>query len=155
MTKHLQHESAVRNICSRLNRCGLRVKKMQQSWCSYDVLVNNMCKVEVKTAVAPHRSKTSTSHFYLFNLHRHGIIKGETPDFFVCFLPPFTEVGFKVGIMLVIPHEVIDGRLNLIVSLRTLIIDWGRYANRMDLIESFCSEGQNLNVPIETQPSKD
>lgn len=95
--------------------------------CPYDLLLNGKVRLEVKSCGIQARKG------WKFNLHRHGKLQPEV-DFYVLVIPPIEAINFKKFTILVVPSSEVNGTLVLCISPRDLMLKWGKFFNRWDLI---------------------
>jgi len=91
---------------------------------SFDLIYQEK-RIEVKA------SRMDQSGLWHFNVHRHGVIKED--GIFAYILRLEGVPGFEHALHLVIPAPL--KVYTLVLSLRSLILHWGRFANNLQLIE--------------------
>jgi hypothetical protein len=91
---------------------------------SFDILYGEK-RIEVKA------SRRSDNGLWYFNIHRHGVLK---EDGIFAYIFRVEDVpGFEYALHLVVPAPL--GRSTIVLSLRSLILYWGRFANRLSVID--------------------
>jgi hypothetical protein len=109
---------------------GYEVKKLRTRL-GADLIANGK-RVEVKCA------RPDKDGEWTFNLHHHGVLDEGRVDLYV-----FRVEGLpatKKPLHLIIPAPL--KRLTLAMTVRSLILTWGRYANRFDLLGEVAAERQ-------------
>lgn len=135
------HERAVATSTVMLRKLGLTVHMMPRTNSPFDLLVGGAAKVEIKIAEAWQLQRNTDSKIWLFNIHRHGKMAARgLVDFYVFYLPPISELGFKYGLTLVVPAAEVDTP-TVRISPRTLMVKWGRFYSRWQDIKNFCKNG--------------
>jgi len=99
---------------------------------NYDILVNNIIKIDVKTAYAARhslsRAKTQKSPYYTFNIRNNR----DCIDFYILYIVPTDDI-------FIVPAKVLPIR-QILVSWPTLRPELGKvqkYRNRFDLLWNF------------------
>ena len=104
----------------------------------FDLLVDNKTRVEVKVShTLQYLYKRNRLGVWRFNLHRHGVIARGAADFFVFVIPPIKALGMAYYIYLVVPAKEVEGKYDVGISPRSLLLKWGRYAGRWQDIKLF------------------
>lgn len=136
------HRKAVATTAGKCYRFSQSVKLMPEVNCGFDILLDGAVKLEVKAAKEIHRSLEGSA-YWLFNIHRHGVIHREKIDFYILYLPPLKNWGFKSGISLVIPGSEINCK-TISISARSLMVIWSKWFNRWDLIKAVLKSQNNI-----------
>lgn len=134
------HEKKLLQLNGYLSSMGMKPSIANRTNSPYDILVLNKARLEVKVAEAHKKARDGNSFSWQFNIHRHGeIVRGKV-DFYVFYIPPIVEFGFKQWIALIIPASEVDGKNTVQISPVTLMLKWGKFHNRYDLIKKFCED---------------
>ena len=153
--RQVMHDKALNAIRATLLRRGHQVQTMPYNW-PYDLLVDLVVRCEVKVAGASRlyvrRGKSlGMTRFWSFNLHRHNKLSEQVDIFLLC-LPPVKILGLYWSIWLIVPAKVLKGRKTLAISPRSLLMRWGQWVSRYDLIVLLKREKQG-KVPLDNPDS--
>jgi hypothetical protein len=133
--KQMLHDKALHYARVILNAKGHKIKLMPETNSSFDLLIDDILRLEVKAAKSPQLPPSARRRgqpaSWRFNLHRHGVVPDNQADlywFYIAGIP-----GFKAGVSLIIPHSEVEGLLTISISLRSLLTRWSKWYMRTDL----------------------
>ena len=138
INKIQSHRRAVYRVCDKCKQLGVVTSLMPENGCGFDILANNLIRIEVKVAIKSQPVPRSAVEVWRFNIHRHNKISPDVIDFYVFSIPAIASLGFKYGLALVVPGIEVSGKL-ITVSPRSLISKWAKWINRWDLIKDSCT----------------
>lgn len=104
----------------------------------YDILANGK-RIEAKQSEFGSGRKQA----WFFNIHRHGVVEESQVDFYILRLE--AAPIFKAAIHLVLPAPI--GRPTIVISLRSLLVRYGKYYNRVDLIDPTITIDDRTGLP--------
>jgi len=141
------HGKELNVLSSNLRYYGMKSQVMPITASPFDLLVEGVARVELKTARHPQLGPDSDLIQWKYNLHRHGIkTKGEV-DFFVFVIPPMKAIGMAYSLYLVVPAKIIEDKFTFLVSYRTLLTKYSQYVNKWSLIKDFCTAKNGAQKP--------
>lgn len=102
---------------------GYEAKKLPRGQ-GADLLLGGKLRLEVKCSSPNDHGK------WTFNLHHHGVLDESRVDLYIFRIEKLPE--FSHALHLIVPAPL--NRLTVSMSLRSLILRWGQFANRFDLL---------------------
>jgi hypothetical protein len=131
-----RHDWAVRDVVTRLRKKKILPCQLASPRYGVDLIAGQGdARIRVKTTSGTKQrfAKHLVLQFNLVNHKGKGDLK--TADFYILKVPPLRD--FRAGIYLVVPASEIGRKWTVWMSLRSLVMKWGRWADRWDLIREF------------------
>lgn len=119
---------------------------MPENNCPFDILADGLVRLEVKSSQTMLKSySVSNGHCWSFNIHRHNkLVEAGKVDFYLIFIPPIPEMGFRSGVTLVVPAKEVERHKTIMISGRSLITKWGRFHAKWNAIKSLAQSRSAL-----------
>lgn len=115
------------SVCAILRGYGHKVRPMLYK-SSFDILVNDLMKIEVKSARA--QTKKNGSIVWVFNIHRHGVLNENTCDYYILRIEDVPHCK-KKAVHLLVPSPI--NKKTFRTSFRSLISDHSKYVQLFDI----------------------
>lgn len=123
LTKDALGQKSVREVAYWLSRNGVKAQVIRDRKSPFDLVCNGL-RVEVKTC------QRRIEGNWQFNIHRHGEVKEDQVDAYVLRLENVPDIVKPLHLILLAPLRV----PTFVVTLRSLILNYSRYINRLDVL---------------------
>lgn len=127
------HESRLTALVALLYTKGFTDIRVQNRFkCGFDLLVVGN-RIEFKVCRPLRKSNPGCQYpVWQVNIHRHGKHQDGRADIYVICLLDLP--GFSYALYLIVPAKELENKTTLAITLRSLVMDWSKWADKFDLI---------------------